>query len=60
MASREIPGSALPARPAWLQEAEIRKTVVALWRSGKISLDAAIEMIKMYGYTEGEARSLLK
>ena len=55
-----MPGKALPTGPAWLQEAEIRKTVVTLWRSGKISLDAAIEMIKMYGYSEGEARSLLK
>jgi hypothetical protein len=60
MTSREMPGRALPTGPAWLQEAEIRKTVVTLWRSGKISLDAAIEMIKMYGYSEGEARSLLK
>jgi hypothetical protein len=43
-----------------LQEAEIRKTVVTLWRNGKISLDTAVEMIKLYGYTEDEARSLLK
>jgi hypothetical protein len=60
MSSREIPARRSPPRPAWLQEAEVRKTVVALWRSGKISLDAAIEMIKMYGYTEDDARSLLK
>jgi hypothetical protein len=59
MTSRD-PGRASPLRPAWLQEAEIRKTVVTLWRNGKISLDAAIEMIKMYGYTENEARNLLK
>jgi hypothetical protein len=60
MSSREIPGRARPTGPAWLQEDEVRKTVVTLWRSGQISLDAALEMIKMYGYTEGEARSLLK
>jgi hypothetical protein len=60
MTTREIPGRALPTGAAWLQEAEIRKTVVTLWRNGKISLDTAIEIIKMYGYTEGEARSLLK
>ena len=60
MTTKEVPGRALPTGPAWLQEAEIRKTVVTLWRGGKISLDSAMEMIKMYGYTESEARSLLK